>query len=65
MLEGSDKSSDVGGDSEARAQRAAEGPAIFERALSEMGVTDYRPLADEELLEMAHLEKMAERGTLS
>ncbi|MBQ9001843.1 MAG: hypothetical protein IJ087_08330 [Eggerthellaceae bacterium] len=65
MLEGSDGSSGVGGDSEARAQRAAEGPLIFERALTEMGVIDYRPLADDELREMAHLEKMAERGTLS
>ena len=49
-----------------RARRAEQAPGIVDAALAEMGVR--RPggpgLSDDELLEAAYLEKMAERGTL-
>ena len=63
-LEGSGEGGDNADDACQRMERVQEGPLIFQNALREMGISDFSPcdVSDEELLERAHMEKMAERG---
>ena len=65
LLKGEADSS-LNGQASLRVRRAQEGPLIFEDACAEMGISEHAinvisKLADEDLLEQAHLNKLEER----